>query len=73
MYMDLQRLIDVTEKLAVSVEKSNKRFFIIIITIIVAITLTTIFFFKFYFSYSYEQSQSVKNGEYSQNIKTGVK
>lgn len=71
--MDLQRLIDVTEKLAITVERDNRRFFIILITFIISVTVATTFFFGFYFNYSWEQSQTVKNGEISQNIKTGGK
>lgn len=68
---DLEKLIDVMEKYAVAMEKDNRRLFIALITFIISVSVAVIFFFGFYFNYSWEQSQTVKNGEISQQIKTG--
>lgn len=64
---NLERLIEANKELAEVVEKSNKRLFIIIISFVIA----AIFFFYFYFNYSWKTEQTVKDGEITQQIKTG--
>lgn len=72
MYMnDIEKCIEVMEKYAVAIEKDNRRLFIALVTFIIATSVAVIFFFGFYFNYSWEQSQTVKNGEISQQIKSG--
>ena len=68
---NLEKVVDVMEKFAVAIEKDNRRLFIVLVTLIISVTVAVSIFFGFYFNYSWEQSQTVKNGEINQQIKTG--
>ncbi|HEY9060940.1 MAG TPA: hypothetical protein VIO64_10640 [Pseudobacteroides sp.] len=68
---NLERLIEATHELAITVEKSNKRLFVILMVLILSFAVSVSLFFAFYFNYSWQQSQTVKNGEITQQIKTG--
>lgn len=68
-----EKLIQVTHEAIDSVERSNKRLFISNIILIISFAVAAIFFFGFYFNYSWQHSQTIKNGEIRQEIRTGGK